>query len=192
MCVDRRSRAEKLGRFVDHAKRILALARPATTYVCRVLEKLTDQEVGELGKWDLDKTRTERIIDRLTAQLEVHRWQVEAALGGCLRNDLWTDHAEYYPTWEQRYRDSGYQESTFEKLLGVPPRVYCFVGGVIVCNWRPEPVDFSMSLIEDDRWAVICMGYLVTQHRAFATTLELLEATIRQEWRNWQRLWSWF
>jgi hypothetical protein len=66
------------------------------------------------------------------------------------------------------------------------------VGGAIICNWRPDPVDFSTSLIEDDEAAVVCMGYLVAQGRAFATTLDLLEATVRQEWRNCQRLWTWF
>src|SRR5262245_18560480 len=107
MCTDRSSRAEKLSRFVAHAKRILALARPAKTYVCRVVEKLTVKDVAELGEWELNKQKTAEIVDRVVNQLEVDRGRVETALGGCLRNDLWTDHAAQYPKWERLYRESG-------------------------------------------------------------------------------------
>lgn len=190
--MERASRSERLASFVAQARALIELARPATAYLLRVLDALKPDEVEELGKWELDKPKSEGIVDRLTAQLGEHRQVVRETLSRCLRLDVWGDNLDRNEALQRRYRESGEKDADIERTLGRPPKVYPFVHHFVVELWRPDQEDYSGLNLEDDRWGAICEGYLVATGRGFPTTLSLLEATVRQEWPKWQVLWRWF
>jgi hypothetical protein len=158
----------------------------------RVLDALTPEEVDELGKWHLDKARSEGIVDRLAADLGERRQVVYEVLGRCLQFDLWKDRLGSYEAAEQAYRQCGERDADIEKMSGRPPRVYAFVHHRLVHLWTPDREDYSISCIENNHWGAIVEGYLIAKGRAFPTTLSLLEATVREQWPKWQVLWRWF
>jgi hypothetical protein len=191
--MDQASRSERLGRLAVQAKGLLHLAKPVTAHLLRVLDALTPEDIEELGKWELDKPKTETIVDRLTAELAEHRQVVLEVLGRCLRLDVWGANPKRYASLEQTYRQSGAKDSIIEKQLGRPPKVYPFVSHFVVGLWTPGHENGLTSLIiEDDRWGAICEGYLVAKGLAFPTTLDLMECAIRQQWSKWDVLWTWF
>jgi hypothetical protein len=71
--VEKASRSDRLASFVSHARTLIRLARPVNTCLLRVLDALTPDDVEEMGKWEIDKQKSESIVDRLTAQLGLHR-----------------------------------------------------------------------------------------------------------------------
>src|SRR5262249_8488396 len=148
--VERASRSERLASFVAQARELIALARPTTAYLLRVLDALRPDEVEELGKWELDKPKSEGIVDRLTLQLGEHRQVVRETLSRCLRLDVWDDNLEQNEALERRYRESGETDADIEKTLGRPPKVYPFVHHFVVESWRPDQEDYSGLIIEDD------------------------------------------
>jgi hypothetical protein len=190
--VERASRSDRLASLVSRARAVIELARPTTACLLRVLNALAPDEVEELGRWELDRAKSEDIVDRLTAQLVEPRQAVREALSRCLQFDVWGDDQAHYEALGRTYRDSGDNDAAIERTLGRPPEVYAFVHHFLVETWRPRQEHYSILLIEDDRSGAICKGYLVAKGRAYATTLSLLEASVRQEWPKWQVLWKWF
>ncbi|HEY1188038.1 MAG TPA: hypothetical protein VGE74_10295 [Gemmata sp.] len=163
-----------------------------TTSLLRVLDALTPDEVEELGKWELDKPKSEAIVDRLTTQLGEHRPVVRETLSRCLQFDVWGDYLPRSELCERTYRQCGEKDADIERALGCPPKVFAFVDHFVVQLWQPDQEGYSDLIIEDDRWGAICEGYLAAKGRAFPTTLSLLEATVRQGWPKWPVLWKWF
>src|SRR5262249_43777619 len=152
-----------LATFVSHARSIIDLARPTTAHLLRALDGLTAEEITELGRWNLDKAKSEHIIDRLTAELGEQREVVRETFSRCLRLDLWSDNFDRDEALEQTYQHSGSKDAEIEQTLGRPPSIYPFVlhGGVYL--WHPEQEEYCGLIIEDDqRWA-ICKGYLVAR-----------------------------
>jgi hypothetical protein len=158
----------------------------------RVLDALTENDIDELGKWELDKPRCEGIVDRLTARLSAPRQVVRETLSRCLRFDVWGGDLARYESLEREYRQSGEHDADIETTLGRPPKVFPFVHHYVIEQWLPDQGHYSGLIIEDNRWWAICNGYLVAKGRAFPTTLVLLETTVKQEWPKWQSLWKWF
>lgn len=190
--VERAARTERLARFVVQARQIRALAYPTTAFLLRVLDDLTPPDIEELSLWQLRNERTESIVDRLTASLGEPRQAVRNVLSDCLRLDLWGDYDYQYPVLRECLIKSGELNAKIERTLGCPPNTYSFLIHGCIDQWRPEVEDYSILMIEDDRWFAICKGFLSAKGRAFATKLDVLEASIRENWRGWQSLWRWF
>jgi hypothetical protein len=191
--VEQRSRSDRLESLVAQARRLIELARPTTAYLLRILDRLTADDIDELGKWNLDKPKSEAIVDRLTAELGEHRQVVREVLSRCLQFDAWGDYSDRNAALRQRFLESGEDSTTIDRLLGKPPTVYPYLEHFIIGAWHPEREECGRGLvIEDDRRAAICEGYLVAKGMAFQTDLDLLETSARQEWRKWRLFWKWF
>lgn len=191
--MERDSRSDRLAALVVHARRLLEFARPTTACILRVLNILTVDDIEELGKWELDKHKSEGIVDRLAGQLGEQRQLVREALGRCLRFDVWRDCSSVgYEVRERAYRESGMTEVVIEKSLGTAPKFYPFLHYLSITTWEAFRETCSVSLDEDNHWRRICEGYLVAKGRAFQTTLALLEGSAKQEWAKWPIFWKWF
>lgn len=189
--MERPSRSEKLSELVIQARVIIELARPTTAYILKILDALGPADIEELGKWDLDKPKTEAIIDRITLNLDQPREIVRVALGRVLQQDVWGNRDHEFQSLEEFYRKSGKKNSEIDRYLGCPPKVYPFYLGIVQL-WHPTEARYDGMIIEDNTQAMICEGYLVAKGLAFPTSLAMLEATVRQNWSNWQALWKWF
>ncbi len=190
--MSRASRSDRLTTLAAQARTLIEFAHPTTACLPRVLCTLTTDDIEELGKWELDKQKSEAIVDRLTAQLGEYRQVVRQVLSRCLQFDVWGDYSGRNAALIQRFRESGEEEGKIERLLGRPPQVYPYLAHFVIGVWRPELEECSEVIIEDDRWAEICEGYLVAKGMAFPTTLSLLEAAGQQRWHKWRSLWKWF
>jgi hypothetical protein len=184
--VEKASRSERLAGFVHHSRALLKAVYPKTNLLLRILDALTADDVEELGKWELDTTKSELIVDRLTAQLEEDRTVLRGILGRCLQHDLWQDSTANHESYKQAYLRSKANESEIEKTLGMPPQAFPYLLHSIVEIWRPTD-ESRLALMSDDyQWAAICMGYLVTNERAFTSSISLMDCVMRQRWPKWK------
>lgn len=191
--MERPSRSYRLAALVAQAKNLLELARPTTACILCVLEALTGNDIDELGKWELDKRKSEAIVDRLTAELGENRQVVWEVLSRCLQLDVWGDYSDRNAAVRQRFLESGEDETRIDSLLGKPPTIYPYLDHFVIGTWQPgEQARRTGFIIEDDRWAAICEGYLVAKGMAFLTDLDLMETSAREEWSNWRSFWKWF
>ncbi len=188
----RAARSDKLAALAAQAREILALSRPTTAYVLRVLDALTASDIQILGQWELDGAKAEGVVDRLTEQMAEKRQVIRKTLSRCLQFDLWGDYSADFETVLRIYRESAKKEVDIERALGCAAGTYSFLHYCRIGLWRSDKKDLSYLLIEDDHRQAVCEGYLVAKRRAFPTSPALLEASIHQDWRNWQALWRWF
>jgi hypothetical protein len=181
---------QKLLHFQQQSKNILRQAFPHTSMILRLYPNLCEDDIWTIRD---RKQLPPTTITRLSAKtgLSDDIFDVSDLF---IRHDF-DSSKSYYDYLLESYRNAGIDDESL--ILDIESEVSegkVFLLHGLMKVWDSSSNELEGIMIEEsydeDPSLNALEGYLVAQKLAFETSLEILEASYKQQWPGWKKLWK--
>jgi hypothetical protein len=187
--------ARSLRDLVLHCKRLVALA--GATHDSFLLPLLLGLTPKEISQFDVAGHLSDDEMASIAARLSVYPDAVKVVLTKNVFDDL-KDYHDSYKRKKAVYAASGASEAYLAELLRRhdPEISKIFVLHDVLNTWCAEADSLDELFIDNIQTGELdehlAQGYLISSGLAYLTTFDVMEASYREQWPNWEALWGHF
>lgn len=182
---------ERLRQMIHLAQELRSKKIETSAVTLDLLSSLIEEDIVQLKD---TRTLQAENIERLAQSVNRPREIVRELLRKYLLKDL-LDYAGYYSTRFKAYStatSSGDLDRRLQFRYGSPNEVVLFIYHQMVYCWEIKHRVLSMPMDDNSRFACLYEGFLVANNLSFATTVDLLAASMQRQWQGWEDLWKYF